>query len=85
MQSAFSAFSMNAANNQSPRVINVDKNAAYPQAIDSLKADKTLPQTCEFRTVKYVNNIIELSAPIYKTTGESRDGIRVVQYGFGEQ
>ena len=85
MQSAFSAFSMNAANNQSPRVINVDKNAAYPKAIDSLKADKTLPQTCDLRPVKYVNNIIELSAPIYKTTGESRDGIRVVKYGFGEQ
>ncbi len=74
---------MNAAHKQSPRVINVDKNAAYPKAIDSLKADKTLSQSSELRPVKYLNNIIELSAPIYKTTGESRDGIRVVQHGFG--
>ncbi len=33
---------INASHNQSPRVINVDKNAAYPPAIDELKADQTL-------------------------------------------
>ncbi len=33
---------MNAAHNQEPRVINVDKNAAYPPAIDSLTQDQTL-------------------------------------------
>jgi transposase-like protein len=27
---------------QPPRVINVDKNAAYPVAIDALKADETI-------------------------------------------
>jgi transposase-like protein len=32
---------MNAAHNQKPRVINVDKNAAYPPAIDKLKANGT--------------------------------------------
>ena len=50
---------MNAEHNQEPRVINVDKNAAYPPAIDSLKADKTLPGTTELRPVKYLNNIVE--------------------------
>ena len=50
---------MNAAHNQEPRVINVDKNAAYPPAIDSLKADQTLPKTTELRRVKYLNNIVE--------------------------
>jgi transposase-like protein len=70
---------MNAAHNQSPRVINVDKNAAYPKAIDSLKADKTRPPPSELRPVKYLNNIIELFAPIYKTIGQSREGIRIVQ------
>ena len=50
---------MNASHNQSPRVINVDKNAAYPPAIDSLTQDKTLPATTELRPVKYLNNIVE--------------------------
>jgi len=34
-------------------------NAAYPPAIDELKADQTLPQTTELRPVKYLNNIVE--------------------------
>jgi len=50
---------MNAAHNQEPRVINVDKNAAYPPAIDELKADQTLSETTELRRVKYLNNIVE--------------------------
>ena len=36
---------LKAEHNQVPRVINVDKNAAYPPAIDSLTKDKTLPKT----------------------------------------
>ena len=44
---------------QQPRVINVDKNAAYPPAIDELKAEETLAQTCELRQNKYLNNIVE--------------------------
>ena len=42
-----------------PRVINVDKNAAYPPAIDSLTFDQTLAETTELRPVKYLNNIVE--------------------------
>lgn len=45
--------------NQSPRVINVDKNAAYPIAVDQLKAESTLSQVCELRQNKYLNNLIE--------------------------
>ncbi len=41
------------------RVITVDKNAAYPPAIDGLKADESLPETTETRQVKYLNNIVE--------------------------
>jgi transposase-like protein len=37
----------------------VDKNAAYPPAIDSLTKDKALPETTELRPVKYLNNIVE--------------------------
>ena len=50
---------LKAAHNQEPRVINVDKNAAYPPAIDALIADQTLSKTIELRRVKYLNNIVE--------------------------
>ncbi|MEL6221971.1 MAG: IS6 family transposase [Cyanobacteria bacterium J06627_8] len=42
-----------------PRVINVDKNAAYPTATDALKTEKSLPEEAELRPVKYLNNMIE--------------------------
>jgi transposase, IS6 family len=42
-----------------PRVINVDKNAAYPKAVAELKAAGVLPQQVELRQVKYLNNLIE--------------------------
>jgi IS6 family transposase len=42
-----------------PRVINVDKNAAYPKAIADLKAAGALPEHVELRQVKYLNNLIE--------------------------
>ena len=41
------------------RVINVDKNAAYPRAIADLKAAGILPDHVELRQVKYLNNLIE--------------------------
>jgi transposase, IS6 family len=42
-----------------PRVINVDKNAAYPKAISELKASGVLPEAVELRQVKYLNNLVE--------------------------
>ena len=42
-----------------PRVINVDKNAAYPKAIADLKATGMLPECVELRQVKYLNNVVE--------------------------
>jgi transposase-like protein len=44
---------------QSPRVITVDKTAAYPVAVDELKGDKTLKAETELRQIKYLNNMIE--------------------------
>jgi len=37
----------------------MDKNAAYPPAVDELKADQTLSKTTELRQNKYLNNIVE--------------------------
>lgn len=42
-----------------PRVINVDKNAAYPKAMADLKASGVLPEQVELRQVKYLNNLVE--------------------------
>jgi transposase, IS6 family len=42
-----------------PRVINVDKNAASPKAFNELKAEGCIPEHCEFRQVKYLNNVVE--------------------------
>ncbi len=48
-----------ASHTAEPRVINVDKNAAYPKAFAELKAEGHLPESCELRQVKYLNNLVE--------------------------
>jgi transposase-like protein len=50
---------LQARHTSTPRVINVDKNAAYPAAMDDLKTEKALPEETELRPVKYLNNLIE--------------------------
>ncbi len=48
-----------ASQSSEPRAINVDKNAAYPKASAELKAEGHLPESCELRQVKYLNNLVE--------------------------
>ncbi len=48
-----------ASQSSEPRVINVDKNAAYPKAFAELKAEGHLPESCQLRQVKYLNNLVE--------------------------
>ncbi len=48
-----------ASHTPEPRVINVDKNAAYPKAFAELKAEGRIPESCELRQVKYLNNLVE--------------------------
>jgi transposase, IS6 family len=45
--------------NPIPRVINVDKNPAYPAATTALKEQGTLPRRVRLRQCKYLNNVIE--------------------------
>ncbi|GHO71572.1 hypothetical protein KSC_104640 [Ktedonobacter sp. SOSP1-52] len=40
-------------------MINVDKHAAYPKAFVELKTEGNIPENCELRQVKYLNNLIE--------------------------
>src|SRR5437879_7538228 len=42
-----------------PRVLNVDKNPAYPAAVEALKADGSIPHRVALGQCKYLNNVIE--------------------------
>jgi len=55
----FFSKALNACHTVTPRVITVDKNAAYPKAFHELKTEELLPQPCELRQRKYLNNLIE--------------------------
>jgi transposase-like protein len=50
---------LSSPHNQSTRVITVDKNPAYPPAIDQLKDEKDLSEETVIRQTKYLNNIVE--------------------------
>lgn len=52
--------------NPIPRVINVDKNLAYPAAIRLLKREGTLPKRVRLRQCKFLNNVIEQDHRIVK-------------------
>jgi transposase-like protein len=45
--------------NPVPRVINVDKNPAYPAAVEALKEEGVLPRRVSLRQCKYLNNVVE--------------------------
>ena len=63
-----------ASHSSKPRVINVDKNAAYPLAFEELKKETILSETCILRQNKYLNNIVEQDHRFIK---------RVVNLGLG--
>jgi transposase, IS6 family len=48
-----------ASGNAMPRVMNVDKNPAYPAAVEALKAEGAIPRRVALRQCKYLNNVIE--------------------------
>jgi transposase, IS6 family len=48
-----------AEGNRMARVINVDKNPAYPAAVRALKAEGTLPRRVRLRQCRYLNNVVE--------------------------
>jgi transposase, IS6 family len=45
--------------NPVPRVINVDKNPAFPSAVAKLKTEGVLPRRVRLRQCKYLNNVVE--------------------------
>jgi transposase-like protein len=50
---------MRAEHRSLPFSISVDKNAAYPEAFSASQDERTVPQDCKLRRVKYLNNVIE--------------------------
>jgi len=48
-----------ASHTSSPRVITVDKHAAYPKAFAALKVARPIPENGELRHVKSLNHLIE--------------------------
>jgi len=50
---------LKASQHQSPRIINVDRNNAYPPAVEELKKEGVFPVTSQLRQCKYLNNILE--------------------------
>jgi transposase-like protein len=67
-----------ASGNPMPRVINVDKNPAYPAAMEALKADGVIPRRVRLRQCKYLNNAIEQDHRTVKKTGLVSQWVRVV-------
>jgi len=57
-----------------PRVITVDKNAAYPKAFNQLQEEGILPKSCALRQSKYLNNFVEQDHRFIK---------RLVKLGMG--
>lgn len=55
----FFAKAFDSSHTVTPRVITVDKNAAYPKAIKELKVSGKLAVSCELRQSKYLNNLVE--------------------------
>jgi transposase, IS6 family len=45
--------------NAMPRVINVDKNPAYPRAVKELKSEGAISRRCRVRQCRYLNNVVE--------------------------
>jgi len=56
-------------NHPAPRVINTDKDAAYPPAIIQLQAEAALKENCHHRPVQYLNNVLEQDHRAIPTPG----------------
>jgi IS6 family transposase len=61
-----------------PRVITVDKNAAYPKAFNQLQVEGILPQSCTLRQSKYLNHLVEQDHRAHQTARQARDGLLFV-------
>ena len=66
-------------NHPRPRVVNVDRNPAYPRAIEELKGTRELGRCCHCRPVRYLNNIVEQDHRTIKRRVRAMQGFRSFQ------
>ena len=59
-----------------PRVITVDKNPAYPIAVEELRKEKNMPSGMQLRQKKYLNNIVEQDHRFIKKRVRSMLGLK---------
>src|SRR3954465_8410268 len=59
-----------------PRVITVDKNPAYPVAIQQLRKEKNMPSGTQLRQKKYLNDIVEQDHRFIKKRVRSMLGLK---------
>ncbi|EOP48802.1 transposase [Bacillus cereus VDM053] len=57
-------------------MITVDKNPAYPVAIQELREEKHMPEGIQLRQVKYLNNIVEEDHRFIKRRVRSMLGLK---------
>ena len=55
----FLAKALGRQNHPAPRVIHTDGHGAYPPAIEGLKTDGILEETCRHRVGRYLNHLVE--------------------------
>ncbi len=58
-------------------VITVDKNPAYPVAIEELKKEKKMPVGIQIRRIKYLNNTVEQDHRFIKKRVRSMLGLKL--------
>lgn len=58
------------------RAITVDKNPAYPVAIQALKEEKHMPKGIQLREIRYLNNIVEQDHRFIKKRVRSMLGLK---------
>ena len=70
-----------AVNHPRPRVINVDGNLSYADAVSTLMDEGKLGRRCPCRTCPYLNNIIEQDHRALKRRTNAKQGFRSLEGG----
>ncbi len=50
---------LSSSHTSTPAVLTIDKNPAYPKAVQILKSERIIEKNCKLRQVKYLNKIVE--------------------------
>jgi hypothetical protein len=79
--SAFRAKALGQQNHPAPRVINTDKDTAYPPAIVGLKAEGALEENCRHRPVQYLEQRLGTGSPGHQAPGPRQPAFSLLLEG----